>query len=138
MFKNISSILIDDVWYKCKISFFKRNDKIYIRFNDPMIVNENTSVIEVSSLYMNYILYRLNEHKLNYKIFNLKRRWIKWRGRRVVFSIVLLLTISLFVINKYVDTGFLKELSENIWIQMVSWFLLFSVFLLFLLQKTQL
>jgi hypothetical protein len=141
MFKNISEIKINNEWYKCELKFIERDSQNFIQFIHPMKVDEKTLRITevyqegiyneqpVSKFKMNFIKYRLNQHPLNFGIYNFKRTIYERMNSIIVFSFALIITTAFYLVNAKYNNILIDFISKNLWCQTIILFLTLASFI---------
>lgn len=140
-FYNISEIKINNEWYKCGIRFLKKDNKNYVQLFHPMKVDEKTSIIkevytegifkeiETSKFKVNLLKYLLNEHKINYKSFKIRKRIADRRKTIYAFSCATILSVVYYGLNEMYNNALMNYIANNNWIQTLIIFLTVSSFI---------
>ena len=140
-FWNITEIIINDEWYKCGLIFIKKNNKYYIQFNHPMIVEEKTNIIkevfcediykeiEVSKLKFNLIKYLENTHYINRRSYNIRKSIYDRKRTILIFSLALIPSAIFYTINVKYDNIIIHLIADNTWVQTLIFFITISGFI---------
>lgn len=141
MFGNISEIKIGDEWYKCSIKFIERTSKNYVQFIHPMNVDDKTLRIlrvyqegiymelPISKFNMNFIKYLLNEHSLNFRIYNFKRTLYARMNSIIVFSFALIISAVFYLVNVNFNNILIDFIAKNLLGQTIIIFLTLATFI---------
>lgn len=135
-FQNTPMIKHNDFWYMCSLRF--NNGKITI--NNLYRTEENSNTIiemlkdfnheeEIGNFKKDLILFLMNSHKLNSKIFRLKTGLFERRKTIFVFLLAIALSGVYYFVNVYTQNGLLKWFSENLFAQTIMIFLTLSSFI---------
>jgi hypothetical protein len=141
IFHNISEIEIEGKWYKCGTKFIKKDNENIIQITSPMLVDEKTSVIKefylegiyketgISKLKLNFIKYLLNEHRINYFSFSIRKNISERKNTIYVFLIASVLSTIYYTINELEENSLMEYIAENNWLQTIIIFLTISSFI---------
>ena len=146
MFQNRSEIMYNSRWYNCSINFKDGN----ILINNLMKVDKNTSAVsekipdivfevKIDTFKKNLILYLMNSHKINWKIFNIKKSFYERRKTLFVFSLAITISITYHFLNLISNNQVMNWMSTNVYAHTIIMFLTLSgfinIFFPFTIQK---
>lgn len=135
-FSNIEYVWHNDQWYRCYITINKNSLKIQSLYK----ATEGSSVMkdiqkdviyhsEVSKFKKELILFLLGRHKLNSRIFNVKRFSSNYRAKIWVFLITLLLSATYYYGNIMTGNQLMDIVATNVFVQTVFLFLALAGFI---------
>jgi hypothetical protein len=140
-FHNIIKIKIGEKWYKCGLTYLKKDNEYFIRFSDPMLVDKKTLIIKevyihgiykevkVSKFKFNFIQYLENTHRINNLSFKLRKGIFDRKGTIGIFLLAIIPTFIFYIINVKYDNIIIKLIADNTWIQTFFFFLTISGFI---------
>lgn len=146
MFQNGSEIFYNSQWYDCSINF--KDGKIII--NHLRKVDKKTSAVsgyipeivleeKIGKFKRNLILYLMNGHKLNWKIFRFKKSIHERRKTLLVFTLAINISIIYHLLNSLSNNQLMNWMSTNVYAHSIIIFLTLSgfinIFFPFTIQK---
>ena len=140
-FTNLTSVRINETWFKCSLRFTKKGNKYFVQICNPFITEPNSNRIiefrnrgiykelEVSRFKFNLLKFLKNEHPLKDWEYKTRVKIFQRKNTLFAFLIAFLFASIYYLVNHYSNNSLMNFIAENNWIQTIIIFLTISSFI---------
>ena len=146
MFNNIPRVKRNGVWQWCTVRFVGNNIQIQNVHKVEHKTSRMSDMLEgiyheepISNFKKNLLLFAMNNHKINYKIFNIKKKLYDRQRTIWVFALAISISLAYFFTNAYFNNALMDWMNKNSYAHTFIMFLtlagFINIFFPFTIQK---